>query len=199
MTDQGKFGPSRHPGELEVAVQKALRKWMPTYVARMAEVTGKKFSPIKSFSIVSDYAKFPELALPALIIESAGLVNGTIEKDSEDNMSGTFTVSVFSMVQGKDAVATRDLAFAYWWPIAASLMQHRAIAEGVWVKDFIDSGFAGANVDQRRTRIAVEHVFEVTLDNFLNIGEGPLEPDPESTGDDWPDVESVEVEVEKEN
>lgn len=196
---EGKFGPSRHPGELEVAVQKALRRWMPTYVARMAKVGGKKPAPIKSFSVVSDYAKFPELALPALVIESPGMVNGSIERDGEENLSGTFTVSVFSMVQGKDAVATRDLAFAYWWPIAASLMQHRKIGDGIWVKDFIDSGFAGANVDQRRTRIAVEHVFEVTLDNFLNVGEGPLEPDPEAVDEDWSEVESVEVEVEKEN
>jgi hypothetical protein len=172
---------------------------MPTYVARMARVGGKKLSRIKSFSVVSDYAKFPELALPALVIESAGLVNDSIEEDGEGNLSGTFSVSVFSMVQGKDAIATRDLAFAYWWPIAASLMQHRKLDEGVWVKEFVDSGFAGANVDQRRTRIAVEHVFYMTLDNFLNVGEGPLEPDPEAVDEDWPEVETVEVEVEKEN
>jgi hypothetical protein len=194
-----KFGPSRHPGELEVAVEKALRKWMPTNVKRMEEVGGKKLSPIKSVSIVSDYAKFPELALPALVIESAGIVNGTIEEDGEGNLSATFSVSVFSMVQGRDAVATRDLAFGYWWPIAASLMQHRKLGDGIWVKDFVDSGFAGANVEQRRSRIAVEHVFYVQLDNFLNVGEGPVEPDPEDTAGDWPKVESTEVEVQKED
>jgi hypothetical protein len=172
---------------------------MPTYVARMAKVSGNKPSPIKSFSIVSNYAKFPELALPALVIESAGLVNGSIEEDEEGNLSGTFSVSVFSMVQDKDAIATRALAFSYWWPIAASLMQHRKIGEGIWVKEFVDSGFAGANVDQRRTRIAVEHVFHVALDDFLNIGEGPLEPDPEAVDEDWPEVETVEIDVEKEN
>jgi hypothetical protein len=172
---------------------------MPTNVKRMEEVGGKKLAPIKSVSIVSDYAKFPELALPALVIESAGIVNGTIEEDGDCNLSATFSVSVCSMVQGKDAVATRDLAFGYWWPIAASLMQHRKIGDGIWVKDFIDSGFAGANVEQRRSRIAVEHVFYVTLDNFLNVGEGPVEPDPEATSGDWPTVESTEVEVQKEN
>jgi len=194
-----KFGPSRHPGELEVAVEKALRKWMPTNVKRMEEVGGKKLAPIKSVSIVSDYAKFPELALPALVIESTGIVNGTIEEDGEGNLSATFSVSVFSMVQGKDAVATRDLAFGYWWPIAASLMQHRKLGDGIWVKDFVDSGFAGANVEQRRSRIAVEHVFNVNLDNFLNVGEGPVEPDPEDTSGDWTTVESTEVEVQKED
>jgi hypothetical protein len=193
------FGPTRHPGELERAVEQALRKWMPTYVKRMEAVGDKKLAPIKSFSIVSDYAKFPELALPALVIESAGLVEGTLEEDGEGNLSGTFSVSVFSMIQGKDAVATRDLAFGYWWPIAASLMQHRKIGEDIWVQSFIDSGFAGANVDQRRTRIGVEHVFYVTLDNFLNVGEGPLEPDPEAASDEWATVETVETEVEKEN
>lgn len=199
MSGDGMFGPSRHPGELERAVERTLREWMPTYVKRMEVVGGKKLAPIKSFSVVSDYAKFPELALPALVIESPGLVNGSIERDGEGNLSGTFSVSVFSMVQGKDAVATRDMAFAYWWPIAAALMQQRKLADGIWVKDFIDSGFAGANVDQRRTRIAVEHVFYVTLDNFLNTGEGPIEPDPEAASEDWPTVSTVETEVEKEN
>jgi hypothetical protein len=193
------FGPTRHPGELERAVEKGLRKWMPTNVKRMSAVGGLKLAPIKSFSVVSDYAKFPELKLPALVVESAGLVNGTLEEDGEGNLSGTFSVSVFSMVQGIDAIATRDAAFGYWWPIAASLMQHRSLDDGIWIKEFVDTGFAGANVDQRRTRIAFEHVFYVTLEDFLNIGEGPLEPEPEPIPDDWPKVASTETEVEKEN
>jgi hypothetical protein len=193
------FGPTRHPGELERAVEKGLRKWMPSNVKRMTEVGGLKLAPIKSFSVVSDYAKFPELKLPALVVESAGLVNGTLEEDGESNLSGTFSVSVFSMVQGTDALATRDAAFGYWWPITASLMQHRKLGDGIWVKEFVDTGFAGANVDQRRTRIAFEHVFYVTLENFLNIGEGPLEPEPEQIPGDWPKVASTEIEVEKEN
>jgi len=102
-------------------------------------------------------------------------------------------------VQGKDAVATRDTAMLYWWPIAAALMQHRKLDEGISVRSFIDSGFAGANVEQRRTRIATEHVFIVTLERFLNVGEGPLEPDPEAEQGEWPAVESIEIEVEKED
>jgi hypothetical protein len=184
---------------MEKAVEKALRKWMPTNVRRMEEVGGKKLSPIKSFSIVSDYSKFPEIPLPAVVIESPGIVDGSIEEDGEGNLSATFSMAVYSLVQGPREVATRQLAFGYWWPIAASLMQHRKIGDNIWVKRFVDSGFAGANVEQRRSRIAVEHVFHVAFDNFLNIGEGPPEPDPEDTSGDWPIVESTEVEVQKEN
>lgn len=192
------FGPTRHPGQLEGAVAKGLRFWLPTYVKRMNEVSDRKLAPIKSFSIVSDYAKFPELALPAVVIESSGIVEGSIEAEEDGSLTADFTVAAYLMVQGKDAVRVRDTAMLYWWPIAAALLQHRTLDDGISVKRFVDSGFAGANVEQRRTRIATEHVFEVTLERFLNIGEGPLEPDPGADAE-WPEVTSVETEVQKED
>ena len=167
---------------------------MPTNIGRTAQVTGKKLAPIKTYAIVSDYSVFPEIAPPSLVIESVGLV-GEPDQDGEGNLSGSFAVSVFSTVQGPKTEATRELALSYWWPIAASLMQHRKLESGIWVEKFVDSGFAGANVDQRRTRVAAEHVFHVRLENFLSVSEGPT--DPEEIPDDWPIAESVSTEVEQ--
>lgn len=190
------FGVARDPAELEEAVIGQLKKWLPTYLNRRGEQVGKKLAKPKSFGTVSDYSRFPEMALPSVIVESPGQVSGTVEQNGEGLLSTTFTVSVFTTVQGRDAKATRDLALSYWWPIIGSLMQHRMLDEGITVSRYVDSGFAGADIDQRRTRIATEHVFYVDLEHFINVGEGPSVPIPEETDEDYPLVESTEVEVE---
>lgn len=191
------FGPILHPGLLEKAVEEQLRRWMPTYVKRLGEVEGKPFTGIKSYTIVSEYATFPETGLPALVVESAGLVDPP-DQDGEGNLSGTFAVEVTVAVQGPNAIATRNAAMNYGTAVLGSLMQHRKLDEGIWVEKCVDLGFAGANVDQRRTRVAIAAVFHVTLENFLNVSEGPLEPT--EIPDDWPIAETVTVDVEpKEN
>lgn len=193
------FGPTRHPGELEVAVEKALRRWMPTNVNHMAKATGKKLAQIKSYAVVSDYSIWPEIAPPSLVVESTGLIDPS-DQEGDGSLNGGFAVSVFCTVQGPQTNETRDIAMRYWWPIAASLLQHRKLDDGIWVEPrVVDSGFAGANVEQRRTRVAIELVFAVHLEEFLNVGEGPLEPELEPDPGTWPEVESVETEVEKEN
>lgn len=191
------FGELYHPGELEEAVVAALRKWMPTYVKRVGEVASQPIVPPKSYTIVSEYGKWPESALPALVVESSGLTEPP-EQDGEGFLSGTFGVEVASVVQGKDAIRTRQVAMKYSLAVIGSLMQHRKLSAQVWVRDFVDLAFAGAEVSDRRTRIIAPCVFTVTLQNFINVGEGPSEPI-EETDEEWPIADTVETEVEKED
>jgi hypothetical protein len=193
------FGVSADPAQLEAAVVAQLREWLPTYLNRRGEQLGEKLAKPKSFGTVSDYSRFPEQALPSIIVESPGQVSGTVEQNGEGLLSATFSISVFTTVQGPDAKATRDLALHYWWPVIGSLMQHKKLADGIWVSEYVDSGFAGADLGQRRTRIATEHVFYVVLEDFLNVGEGPSAPIPEETDEEYPTVESTSVNVEKQD
>lgn len=192
------FGEIRTPAELEAATEKHLRHWMPTYLKEVGTQQGLKLGKVGSYTVVSEYGKWPEKGLPAIVIESAGLVD-TPDEDGENKLSGTFSLEVSVTAQGPDAVGTRKLAMAYGSAVVAALMQHRKLAEDIWVVELIDTAFAGADAANARTRIAVASVFHVRLENFLDTSEGPLEPEPETIPDEWPTVKSVETEVEKEN
>lgn len=190
------FGPIGHAGQLEKAVENQLREWMPTYLKEVGRQHSLKLGSVKSYSVVSQYATFPEQGLPAVVVESAGLIDEP-EQDGEGWLKGPFSVEVTVAMQGPDAVSTRQLAQCYAAAVTGSLMQHRKLAQHIWVERFVDSAFAGANVEQRRTRIAVALVFRVVHEKFLNVREGPVAPDPEGLAPDLPTVESTEVDVEK--
>ena len=190
------FGPIRHPGEVEAAVVAQLRKWMPTNLKRLGELERINFKKPASYSVVSDYSQFPEQGLPSIVVESIGQIDNPTEFGAR-SMDATFSVSVFATVEGGDAADTRRLAMAYWWPIIASLMQHRNLGDGIFVDSFQTSGFAGADIEKHRTRVATEHVFYVTLKDFINVGEGPTVPvaEDEDADGEYPLVSSTHVEV----
>lgn len=190
------FGDLKSPSAVEKAVEKSLRRWLPTYVKEAGRQAGLKLTPVRSYSIVSEYGKFPEKGQPAVVIESAGLADEP-EEDEAANLTGTFSVQVTVVAHGPDADLAREFTLAYSTAIVAALMQHRILAEDITVKRFVDSAFAGANIEKRRTEVAVGNAFLIEHENFLNIGEGPLEPD--LVPGDWPTVKTVEIEVEKEN
>lgn len=190
------FGPIGHPGELEDAVKERLRLWMPTYVKRFAEYSGNKLVAPKSYSTANEAVKFPERQLPAIVVVSAGQI-GEAEQFGDGKMSADFSVGVFIAVQGKDDGSTRAIGMSYWWPILASLMQHRKVAENAVVLKQTGSEWTEIPVEQRRTRAGVEHAFSVRLENFLNVGEGPSVPIPDETDEEYPEVASTEVDVEE--
>lgn len=188
------FGLLKTPNDVEQAVEVALRKWMPTYIKAVGKQNDLNLAPIASYTVVSEYAKFPEKGHPAIVIESAGLSEDP-DEDGEGNLTGTYAVQVSIVTHGPEAVATRTMALAYAAAIVAALMQHKTLTSDVSVKRYLDAAFTGANVERRRTEIAVGTSFLVEHENFLNVGEGPIEPEPED--DDWPTVETVETDVER--
>lgn len=188
------FGPLETPNAVEKAVEKALRKWIPTYLKAVGAQNAMRLAPIKSFTVVSEYDKFPEQGHPAIVIESGGL-DDEPEEDEEANLSGTYGVQVSIVNHGPEAVKTREVTLAYLTAIVAALVQHRRLSEKIWVKRYIDAAFTGANVDRRRTEVIAAASFLVTHEDFLNIGEGPAEPLPDEG--DWPTVSVVETDVER--
>lgn len=190
------FGPIGHPGELEGAVKDRLRLWMPTYVKRFAEYSGIKLVAPQSYSTATEAVKFPERKLPAIVVVSTGQLDAA-EQFGDGRMDADFSVGVFIAVQGKDDASVRAMGMSYWWPILASLMQHRRVADNAVVKEQLGSEWSEIPVDQRRSRAGVEHAFSVRLENFLNVGEGPAVPIPDETDEEYPEVASTEVDVEE--
>lgn len=192
------FGQLDYAGELEDAVLQHLKDWMPTNVKEIARQHSNTLAKPKSYTVVSQYARWPENALPAIVVESGGM-NGEPEESGERFLSGTFVVEVAAVVQGPDAVTTRKLAQHYGLAVIASMLQHRKLSDRIWVAKMTGAGFAGQDVEQRRTRVMVAAVFDVTFEKFLNTGEGPRAPEPDVIPEDWPAVKSTEVDVKKES
>ena len=190
------FGELRHPGELEEAVLEGLRKWMPTYVKRVGETSKAEVVKPKSYTVVSEYSRWPETQLPAIVVESGGLLEPP-EEDGEGFLSGHFGVEVAVVVQGPNGLKTREAAMKYTLAIIGSLLQHRKLDEGIWVRELLDMGFSGDDVEKHRTKIVALVAFSVTLRNFINVGEGPMVPIPDETDEEWPLADPVEIEVEK--
>jgi hypothetical protein len=190
------FGEMSYGGELEQAVVEHLRLWMPTYCKEVARQHSSPLVEPKSYTVVSDYARWPENALPAIVVESAGLVDEP-EESGERFLSGTFAVEVAAVVQGKDAVSTRRQAQHYGLAVIGSMLQHRKLSDLIFVSRMTGAGFAGQDVELRRTSVVIAAVFEITHEKFLNTGEGPKAPDPEGNPPEWPTVVETEVDVEE--
>lgn len=191
------FGPILHPGLVEEAIRDHLRAWMPTYLKEIGTQHEVNLAPVGSYTIVSDYDQWPAAAPPVLVIENAGLADRPV-RDGEGKLSGVFSVEVTVALQGPDADSTRRLAMLYGIAVVAAMMQQRRLAEGIVTEAFVDSAFAGANVNQRRTRIAVAQVFLIRQANFLDSREGPVEPEPAEIPEDWPQIKEVEIDLEPE-
>jgi hypothetical protein len=195
------FGDFAGPEDVEEAVLAALQEWMPTYIKRVEENRGLEpgaLPQIRSYSIVSDYDRYPQEQLPAIVIESAGVVGGSITKEGTGYYSAKYVIEVSVTTAAEDAVAVRKGAQRYGEAVRGSLLQHRSLGSGSIGKrvDWADESLIGEN-DNRKRRVTCVNSFRVDLRNIVSVKEGPIAPDPVS--DEWPEVTSIEVDVENES
>jgi hypothetical protein len=176
MSVFGDFGSSE---DIEVAVLKALEKWLPTYLRRIESVRGLdvgELPEIRSFSIVSDYDRYPQEQLPAVTIESPGLVSGSLTKDGAGYYSGSYAVEVSVTTAADEGVAARQGAQRYGEAVRGALLQHRSLDTDMQVADWVDESLVGEN-EKRTRRVTCANAFEVDLHNLISIRKGPAEPD----------------------
>jgi hypothetical protein len=193
------FGPLRHEGIIEDAAEQTLRLWLPTYLeqARQQAEHGK-IAPIKSWGVASEFARFPEQQLPALIIESSGTTS-TPEKTGDGNYRATYALSVAVELIAANGAEARRIAEIYGAAILGTMLQRRSLGlKWLSVTDWLGVQKGAIGVQERRTRIALEQVFAVQLDYVVNAFAGPGTdevPDPVPT--EWPAVDSAVIEVER--
>lgn len=193
------FGTLSGADSAESALLNTLWLWMPTYlreVERQNNLTEESLPSIRSFAIVSDYDRWPQEQLPAVQVASAGLVNGSIEKDGEGNHTARYAVEVTVTVGGPKAVETRVASQRYAQAIRAVLLQKRNETDGVEVVRWVDESFAGEG-DDRMTRVTTAQSFEVQVRDLVTTLGGPTEPD--EAPDDWPTVATYDIDIEKED
>lgn len=192
------FGDFAGPEDVEAAVLQTLEKWLPTYLREVERKRGleKGFLPeIHSYSIVSDYARYPQEQLPAMTIESSGVVSGSVTRDGDGYYTAVYAVEVAVTTAAEDGVNARKGAQRYGEAVRGAIVQRRALETSIEVADWVDESLVGENVDRERHCTSV-NAFEVEVTGIVSVKKGPSEPDPESTVEAT--VQSVEVNTEVE-
>ena len=205
MSPTSVIGPLFDSGELEAAALATLQARLPAY---LSEIRSQKdfgaIAPIKSWGVVSEFNRFPEQGLPALIIMCPGTV-GETSKDGSGYFSGIWSLAVAVEVAASTGAAARRVAQLYGAAVRGALGQRRSLGED-FVVDWVREGLETIDIGQRRTRVASEQIFTVQADEVYNWRGGlPTEdtdythPDPDDAPDDppaaWPTVETHDTDV----
>ncbi len=192
------YGPLRHEGEIEDAVLATLQTWLPHYLERVAEYYD--WDPIDepySWVVVSEYDRFPDEALPAIIV----MVPRTSEvPDNKGNgkWDADYALTVFAEVAAPDGASARRLSQLYGAAVLGSLMHNRKLAEGIAITEWLGGNNGTLEIDEasRRTRCGHEHFFKVRMRDVVDAMSGPATSTPPSPAPtQLPEITDVDVSV----
>lgn len=200
------FGTVFSGVDMEDAVTNHLKAWNLTYLAQAERERGlepRTLPPIKSFvNVPREPDSWPEDQLPALLIVSTGTTDPFVHGDGW--LGTTWNIGLAAIVSAATERRTHELA--HWYFMAAVLpMLRNSGLKGNGEVDYADNVECSAwtyeviPVERRRTLAAVYGVLQVTVEQVLNLREGPVRPldDPYGDSPEWPDVDRVVIDVEK--
>jgi hypothetical protein len=191
------FGLLSGPEDVEKAVLAALQKWLPTYLREVERHRGLEkgaLPEIRSYSIVSDYDRYPQEQLPSIVIESAGLVSGSLEQNGKGYYSGRYAVEVSVTYAADEGLPARFGAERYGEAVRAALVQNALLDEDVELVAWVDESTVGEN-DKRSRRVTNVNAFEVALHNIVSDRKGPADPDPDAPNE-TATVQEIDVQTE---
>jgi hypothetical protein len=192
------IGPLFSAHLIEESAIETLQTWLPTYAAEAKAQYGLELPEIKSWGLTpSTYDKFPEQALPALVVVADGIgKGGEPEEYAGGHYRASWALGVAVAIQHPDMNKARKIAQIYGAAVRGALLQRRSLGAGGRVSRWIDEGYPYAT-KEKRTRAAAENVFLVTQDEVVNWRQGPKgdEP-PEETPATYPEITEVGVDVE---
>lgn len=192
------IGPLFSPHLIEEGATDVLQTWLPTYAAEVKVQYGLELPAIKSWGITpGSYDRFPEQALPALVVVAEGIgKGGEPEEYAGGHYRASWALGVAIVVQHPDMNRARKVAQIYGAAVRGALVQRRSLGAGGRVSKWIDEANP-YKATEKRTRAAAENVFLVTQDEVVNWRQGPKgdEP-PEETPGAYPEITEVDVDVE---
>lgn len=192
----------------EKAVTAALQTWVPTYLAHIARAKALDPAAIalpKSWQTVNErIVDWPEDHLPAIYVVATGIVERPV-KDGEGTYRAAWAVGVAAVVEANTAANTDALAKLYAAAIRGSLLQHPSLGGVARGTEWLAESYDTVPAEKQRSLRGCELVFSVELDQVLNVYEGidaPLPGDPTPTDPppeppDWPDADTVDVVIER--
>lgn len=187
------FGPLTDGGVIEEGAIETLKRWLPTYLQKASEQANfPAIQTPQSWGVVSEFDRFPEQGLPAIIVAAPG-TNDPPVKDGAGFYRVEYTLVVFAEVAAAKGAAARKMAQLYGAAIRGALLQQSRLAGGISVAEWRGEITDTVDVAQRRTRAATGQEFSVQCRQMVTTLGGPEQPD---DPDEWPEItETPTVEV----
>jgi len=187
-----------------MAVLNTLEKWMPTYIQeieRQLNLTLGLFPPPRVYSTTNTWHSLPDERLPMCIALSTGTVTRP-RYEGDGTISAWWGIGVGVAASANTEENTNLAAKIYGAAVRAILLQQPTLGGMTAGTEWIDESYTEVPVpeDERRTIRAAQVIFQVLVDDVVTRFSGPTTPieptDPlGQPGADWPEAETVEVEV----
>ena len=183
------IGPLFDAGQLEADVIAALKTGLPHYLRHVESLTGHAtLAPVKSWAVISEYDRFPEDGLPALIVAAPGLVEEP-DRDGEGFYTATWSLEVSVTVGGQNPKQTRRVSQLYAAAVRGAMLQ--LPIPNADVKRWLDETYDDVPTAKRRSILATSNVFAVEVTDVVT-DQGRYTADGE-----WPTADTVQTETEK--
>jgi hypothetical protein len=201
----GTFGPLIITDDVDAAVLAMLKLWLPTYLtqAEQERTLGQGWlmrPKDSSYANVLDDDTFPDYVLPAVLVTTDGTTGDTERTAGAGLHAAWWNFVVTAIVRGPDEAGTKKVASLYAGSIRRLLLQKQSLggfAGGMrWISELVTP--VADTSDRGRNLAAGIGTFHVLVNEVVQDEAGPTQPDPEPDPHDygdWPEVESVVVDV----
>lgn len=193
------FGPIRTAAVAEQAVTATLQRWMPTYVAELERQNGLaagSIPAVRGWTLTNQFDQSQSDQTPTIIVISPGS-EGTPVRSGEGAITVVWRVEVAVIANGRDRASSNLFAKVYAAAIRAIVVQQPSLGGVAAASVYAGESFTDAPADYLPVGAVAVVEFAVTVTEAVNRKLGPLDPD--STDTDWPEVETVNVEVQRSN
>lgn len=186
---------------LEEAATVHYQKWETTYLAEIERLRGldaQAVPRVKSMSVKNELGKFPEEQLPALVVVSPGISEGSVRTNGDGEYDAAWDLGVAVISSGIDEESTNLLRGIYGAAIRGMFLQHPEIEELGYVEEWVDESYTDVDIDVSRTKSVVQVIFRVRVESVVLAHDGTREPlaDPYATHE-FPEVDDIDFEMAK--
>ncbi len=179
--------------QVEDAVRATLKLWIPSRLSEIEDQlslsVGYYQRPV-AYAVRTDFDKFPEEMLPAVIVVSLG-VGDNPAKTGRGVYRAKWNIGVVCVAASLDQEDSRRAAYRIGAAARASLIHRQsldgALSATVRGVDWVGVANSELPSDGERTIWAQRQVFSVEVDNVVTLNAGPVGPDgrpPVDTGGD---------------
>jgi hypothetical protein len=190
------FGPLFGGDLIDAALLDRLKTWMATYLRAVSEDRG--IDPLKaprSIVVVSEFARFPEEQLPAIVV-----VNGASDTPVErpGYYDAKWPVEICTECSAGTQNDTRRNAQLYLVAARECLLRERSLGAGMRGVDWGGESYTLRDISDRRSIAGASAKFVIERENVAQIGGGPQVPNGEPYSEPH-EATSVTAEVDKTN
>lgn len=193
------FGDLFGGDQVDSALIDLLELWMPTYLTEVVRQRGLEIELERPRSIraVAEFESWPEEQEPSIVIVNPGILERP-KKEGDGSFGALWPVEICISCSAATQSEARRNSQLYIAAARGCIMQRRSLGAGMGGTDWSGENYELIAAEQRRTKAGAKASFTVERDPVLTVGAGPTDPELVPQPEDWPEVKTTQVTVEKE-